>query len=167
MVDPEDRIESTVLTNGGNQKASFLSESGLYTVLLRSNKQNAQAFRRWVTREVLPSIRRQGFYASEQLKAELARKEQVILQLQKKKEKKAGEGYVLVAHEEPCFEGHIPKTTYERVPLSAVSDEQRKEILTAHNAKIVAGIIKNTIQEVGLRAAFEAFYSVFKEFLPK
>ena len=101
------------------------------------------------------------------LREELSRKEQVILQLQAAKKKRTSEGYLLVAHEEPCFEGHIPKVTYERVPASEISEEKRKEILTAHNAKTVAGIIKRTIEEVGVRVAFEAFYNVFREFLPK
>jgi hypothetical protein len=87
--------------------------------------------------------------------------------LQAAKKKRTSEGYLLVAHEEPCFEGHMPKVTYERVPASEISEEKRKEILTAHNAKTVAGIIKRTIEEVGVRVAFEAFYNVFREFLPK
>jgi Rha family phage regulatory protein len=101
------------------------------------------------------------------LREELSRNEQVILQLQAAKKKRTSESYLLVAHEEPCFEGHIPKVTYERVPASEISEEKRKEILTAHNAKTVAGIIKRTIEEVGVRVAFEAFYNVFREFLPK
>jgi prophage antirepressor-like protein len=173
---PDDEVISHDLIDamGRTQQTKFLSEAGMYRALLRSDKKQAEPFMRWVTREVLPSIRKQGFYLSEQLKIELAnkdrelvRKEQVILQLQATKKKRTSEGYVLVAHEEPCFEGHIPKTTYEKVPATEVSDEQRKEILIAHNAKIVAGIIKNTIEAVGIRAAFEAFYNVFKEFLPK
>lgn len=49
-------------TLGGNQTLLFVSESGLYALIFKSNKPEAIAFRKWVTREVLPSIRRQGFY---------------------------------------------------------------------------------------------------------
>ena len=41
-----------------------LTESGLYTVLIRSNKPAAKQFRRWVTHEVLPQIRRTGTYTT-------------------------------------------------------------------------------------------------------
>lgn len=41
----------------------FVTESGLYTVILRSRSEKAKPFRRWVTHEVLPSIRKQGYYS--------------------------------------------------------------------------------------------------------
>ena len=42
---------------------NFVSEPGLYTLISRSNKPNAKTFRRWVTHEVLPSIRKTGSYS--------------------------------------------------------------------------------------------------------
>ncbi len=47
---------------GGAQKATIISESGLYKVILRSDKPEAKKFTRWVTHEVLPSIRKHGGY---------------------------------------------------------------------------------------------------------
>lgn len=47
---------------GRNQTATIISESGLYTVILRSDKPEAKPFRKWVTSEVLPSIRKHGAY---------------------------------------------------------------------------------------------------------
>ena len=41
----------------------LVTESGLYTLIIRSTKEEAKEFRRWVTHEVLPAIRKQGFYA--------------------------------------------------------------------------------------------------------
>lgn len=43
----------------------FITESGLYAVILRSDKPNAKQFRKWVTSEVLPSIRKHGIYATD------------------------------------------------------------------------------------------------------
>jgi prophage antirepressor-like protein len=45
-----------------NRGLSIVNESGLYAVILRSDKPNAKAFRKWVTSEVLPSIRKHGAY---------------------------------------------------------------------------------------------------------
>lgn len=45
----------------------FVTESGLYAVILRSDKPNAKKFRKWVTSEVLPSIRKHGAYAVDEL----------------------------------------------------------------------------------------------------
>ncbi|MDR2068039.1 MAG: phage antirepressor KilAC domain-containing protein [Holosporaceae bacterium] len=47
---------------GGRQKFTIINESGLYNVILRSDKPEADRFRRWVTHEVLPSIRKHGAY---------------------------------------------------------------------------------------------------------
>ena len=45
-------------TPGGKQELTTVNESGLYSLILRSRKPEAKAFRRWVTSEVLPSIRK-------------------------------------------------------------------------------------------------------------
>ena len=50
---------------GRQQKTTIISESGLYAVILRSDKPNAKQFRKWVTAEILPSIRKHGAYINE------------------------------------------------------------------------------------------------------
>ncbi|MBR1602194.1 MAG: hypothetical protein IJ667_02000, partial [Synergistaceae bacterium] len=50
-------------TPGGMQDMTIVSESGLYTLIMRSNKPEAKRFRKWVTSEVLPSIRKTGSYS--------------------------------------------------------------------------------------------------------
>ena len=49
-------------TPGGNQEVIFINESGLYSLILSSKLPQAKAFKRWVTSEVLPSIRKTGRY---------------------------------------------------------------------------------------------------------
>ena len=59
--------EVTKLDLGGqNGATNFITESGLYAVILRSDKPNARKFRKWVTSEVLPSIRKNGGYIANQ-----------------------------------------------------------------------------------------------------
>jgi len=63
------RLEKDVLskhplsTKGGNQMGWFVNEDGFYDVVLESRKPNAKKFRKWVTSEVLPAIRKTGMYA--------------------------------------------------------------------------------------------------------
>lgn len=59
-------------TSGGNPTAVIISEPGLYTLLIRSRRPEARPFRRWVTHEVLPALRRTGGYSIEQRTAETA-----------------------------------------------------------------------------------------------
>ena len=47
---------------GGAQFLNLVSESGLYTLIMRSNKPEAKQFKRWITHEVIPSIRKTGSY---------------------------------------------------------------------------------------------------------
>lgn len=56
---------------GRTQTARIVNESGLYEVAIRSNKAEALAFRRWITREVLPSIRRTGSYSVPETREQL------------------------------------------------------------------------------------------------
>ncbi|MFS2091057.1 phage antirepressor [Paenarthrobacter nicotinovorans] len=49
-------------TLGGAQQMAFVSESGMYSLVLRSRKPEAKAFKRWITHEVLPAIRKTGSY---------------------------------------------------------------------------------------------------------
>lgn len=50
---------------GREQMATFVTESSMYTVILRSDSPKAKPMQRWVTSEVLPSIRKHGMYARE------------------------------------------------------------------------------------------------------
>jgi len=61
-----DEDEKGIISNdtpGGEQKVSIVSESGLYSLVLGSRKPDAKIFKRWVTHEVLPKIRKTGQYA--------------------------------------------------------------------------------------------------------
>lgn len=55
----------TLSTNGGNQTFNFINEDGLYDVIFDSRKPEAKKFRKWVTSEVLPSIRKTGTYTTD------------------------------------------------------------------------------------------------------
>lgn len=62
---------SKVDTLGGKQNMAIINESGLYSLILRSNKPEAKKFKKWVTSEVLPSIRKTGKYEIESDPAKL------------------------------------------------------------------------------------------------
>ena len=61
-----DDDERTRLNLGRQGETNFVTESGLYAVILRSDKPNAKKFRKWITGEVLPSIRKNGGYIAGQ-----------------------------------------------------------------------------------------------------
>ena len=70
-VDEEDKLNSKTLLSFeldlGQRGGWLINESGLYSLILSSKLPNAKAFKRWVTSEVLPAIRKHGLYATEEL----------------------------------------------------------------------------------------------------
>lgn len=63
-LDDDEKGVSQIDTLGGRQQVTTITESGLYSLVVRSDKPQAREFKRWVTHEVLPSIRRTGSYGS-------------------------------------------------------------------------------------------------------
>jgi prophage antirepressor-like protein len=61
-LDDDEKGRNQIPTLGGEQEMTVVNESGLYNVILRSDKPEAKPFRKWVTSEVLPSIRKNGGY---------------------------------------------------------------------------------------------------------
>ena len=88
-LDPDEKGVRQMDTPGGRQEMSIISESGLYNVILRSDKPEAKPFRKWVTSEVLPAIRKTGMYLSPKIDStmlyrvaqELEQKEKEVLAL--------------------------------------------------------------------------------------
>lgn len=79
--------------HGRKQKTNCISEAGLYSIILRSRKPEAKAFKRWVTHEVIPSIRKHGAYLTPQKIEDALLNPDVIinlaLQLKAEKQKNA------------------------------------------------------------------------------
>jgi prophage antirepressor-like protein len=63
-LDADEKGLRIVQTLGGDQEMTVINESGLYSLILTSRKPEAKRFKRWVTHEVLPSIRKTGSYAA-------------------------------------------------------------------------------------------------------
>lgn len=66
-VDEEDKLNNESLSSLGQRGGWLINESGLYSLILSSKLPTARAFKRWVTSEVLPSIRKHGLYATDEL----------------------------------------------------------------------------------------------------
>lgn len=67
-VDEDDRTKHPITDNlGRSQDTWIINESGLYSLILSSKLQSAKKFKRWVTSEVLPTIRKHGMYATDEL----------------------------------------------------------------------------------------------------
>jgi len=83
----EDEIMTVSLTDshsgqrGGAQMLNIVSESGLYSLILRSRKPEARAFKRWITHEVIPAIRKHGAYMTDSMLARVSREPEIVLEI--------------------------------------------------------------------------------------
>lgn len=83
FLEDEEKGVHSMHTLGGTQQVSIINESGLYSLILRSRKPEAKKFKKWVTAEVLPSIRKHGAYATKaKLEEMLSDPDAMILTLQ-------------------------------------------------------------------------------------
>lgn len=64
-LDDDEKLIQTLFVSGQNRKVTLITESGLYSLVIRSNKTEAKVFKKWITSEVLPSIRSTGSYSLE------------------------------------------------------------------------------------------------------
>ena len=79
-IDEEDKLTERIVLSGQNREVIFINESGLYSLILSSKMPNARKFKRWVTSEVLPTLRKTGHYEMENYSPEM----QAILMHDKK-----------------------------------------------------------------------------------
>ncbi|MEU8199554.1 phage antirepressor [Microbispora amethystogenes] len=67
-LDEDERTTTLITSEGGQQRTvNIINEPGLYSLILRSRKPEAKAFKRWITHEVLPEIRKTGSYAGREI----------------------------------------------------------------------------------------------------
>ena len=124
-------------TLGGNPNKLFVTEAGLYTLITRSNKPEAKAFRRWITHEVLPMIRKTGAYLTP--KAELSFEEDPIAW---------GEKYLNIAKAEKAkrIEAEAKANSWHSTAIvqNAALEQQRPLVAYAETCMDSAVLIEST-----------------------
>lgn len=132
-----DSTDSHSGQRGGAQSMNIVNEPGLYSLVLGSRKPEAKEFKRWITHEVIPSIRKHGMYATEELLANPDLAIQVFQQLKEEREaRKLAESKAMVLQEENAAQKqqiaeYQPKITYydevlkcrDAVPTSIIAKD--------------------------------------------
>lgn len=80
-VDAEDKGVTETVTPGGKQELMIINESGVYSLVFHSNTPKAKAFSHWVTKEVLPSIRKHGAYMTKETVEQVLTSPDTIIKL--------------------------------------------------------------------------------------
>lgn len=116
-VDEEDKGVAKCDTLGGKQELTVINESGLYSLILSSKMPNAKRFKRWVTSEVLPTIRRHGLYAMDEVLANPDILINALLELKAERERNSSLQAMVAVQSQQMIEMQ-PKVSYYDVVLN-------------------------------------------------
>ena len=116
-VDDEDKLNNESLSSLGQRGGWLINESGLYSLILSSKMPNAQRFKRWVTSEVLPTIRKHGLYAMDEVLANPDILINALLELKAERERNANLEAMVAVQSQQMIEMQ-PKVSYYDVVLN-------------------------------------------------
>lgn len=118
-VDEEDKMDGVTIRDsiGREQNPVCINESGLYSLILSSKMPNAKRFKRWVTSEVLPTIRRHGLYAMDEVLANPDILINALLELKAERERNSSLQAMVAVQSQQMIEMQ-PKVSYYDVVLN-------------------------------------------------
>lgn len=141
-VDGEDKGVTTMDTPGGKQDLVIINESGLYSLILSSKLPQAKEFKRWVTSEVLPTIRKNGMFATDEL---LDNPDFAIATLQKLKEEREAKKLL-----EAQIEADRPKVLFA-------------DAVSASHTSILVGELAKLISQNGYKIGANRLFAWMRE----
>ncbi|MFR4987355.1 MAG: phage antirepressor KilAC domain-containing protein [Lachnospirales bacterium] len=114
-IDEEDRIKQMIFDGKQNKETWLINESGLYSLILSSKLPQAKEFKRWVTNDILPSIRKHGGYLTPQKIEEVLLNPDTLIQLAttlKEEQEKNAKLTLINKQQEQQIKELQPKATY-------------------------------------------------------
>ena len=130
LLDEEERDVHKVDTLGGTQEMTMVNESGLYHLVLLSKKPEAKKFRKWVTEEVLPSIRKTGSYSITKTNMDIAIYSDDPLE--------RGKAIVAMLEEERAKQALIEQQRDKAEEAKAIAEKKAEDLTEAFSRSIVS-----------------------------
>lgn len=148
-VDEEDKLNNESLSSLGQRGGWLINESGLYSLILSSKLPNAKAFKRWVTSEVLPTIRKTGSYTYQRTNPN----EEKVLQIQEMDARiRMSEQFLKLAEIETTLSKNYRDILISK-SVEALAGEQLlplpKVVQKTYSAKEVGEMLGVTAQRIG------------------
>ena len=149
-LDEDEKLIRTLFLSGQNREVLFVNESGLYSLVLTSRKPEAKRFKKWVTSEVIPSIRKTGSYNSNDTKIDRL----IELMMQTNSNLTALVNNLAIKHE--------PKTETPKYFQPSFSDNSNEDIHFYHRITIYGkkfrpdldqSQIRERAKEIGMMAS--------------
>jgi prophage antirepressor-like protein len=134
-LEDDEKGTKIIPTPGGNQSMLVINESGLYSLILTSNKPEAKEFKRWITHEVIPQIRKHGGYLTPSKIEEVLLNPDTIIQLATQ----------------------LKNEQQRTKQLTAENKLLAQETLTWADRKVIEAIVKKIGGKIGYEAAWREF----------
>jgi prophage antirepressor-like protein len=151
-LDEDEKLPSELLRAGRLRNVNMITESGLYSLVLRSNKPQAKVFKKWITSEVLPSIRRHGMYANKQTVEEMLENPDILIQtLQTLKKEREEKERLLIQNElqDKQLKISAPKVEYYDEVLQSNSTYNTNQIAKELGMSAVG--LNATLNDLGIQ----------------
>ena len=143
----------------GNSMATFVTESGFYEVILFSNSQKVKPFRRWITKEVLPSIRKTGKYDNYPVPQTFSQ----ALMLAAQQQEKIEEQKQLIAEKDKKIALDAPKVVFSDAVVGSQSScliGELAKILTQNGYKIGQNRLFDKLRDEGYLGRTGEYYNI-------
>ena len=167
-IDSDDRVIVKLDTPGGLQEVVALNESGLYSLIMSSRLESARRFKRWVTSEVLPSIRKHGIYATPKTLDEMKKDPQSFIKLLRdyadEMEKRQTLEYQVAVQNQQILEMQ-PKVTYYEMVLQCKNAIPITQI--AKDYGLTAHEMNTKLNELGVQYHIRKTWVLYKDYADK
>lgn len=162
-LDDDEKGITSSYTLGGKQDVLIVSEPGLYKLIFASRKQQAKAFERWVTHDILPSIRKHGVYATDELLADKEALNAALYDLRKERQlHEVTKRQLLEAQNEISLAKEKRKQTNAKIKESA---KKTREAETLTTRKMLVALMRRVASGAfnkSYKRGANAFYKCLK-----
>ena len=162
-VDDEDKTDGVAICDsiGREQNPTLINESGLYSLILRSQLPKAKQFKRWVTHEVLPSIRKHGMYAMDEIIANPDLAINALMALKAEREEKQKLEWQNACQKQQLAELQ-PKASYYDLILHSTST--MPITLIAKDYGMSARKFNETLHDCGVQYKFQDTWLLYQKY---
>lgn len=167
-VDEEDKLTERIVLSGQGRQVTLINESGLYSLILSSKLPNAKQFKRWVTSEVLPTIRKHGAYMTEDVIKQAILTPDFLIGLAqelKAEQEKNKELSALTAYQEQQIAEFKPVKDYVDRILSTKSTMTITQIAADYDLSAVK--LNKILHEAGLQRKVGEQWILYKQHMTK
>lgn len=160
-LDADERTLVSIEGASNRLPVNAVSESGLYTLILGSRKPEAKAFKRWVTNEVIPSIRRYGMYAVDELLNDPDLAIAMLTQLKEEREKRRALELTTAMQKQQILELQ-PKASYYDLVLQ--SKDAVPISLIAKDYGMSAKLMNKKLHQMGIQYKLDKVWLLYQKY---